>query len=63
MSAGPYASRSSVQRGLLSANTLTSNVRDQRRRALGAPLADRHLSAPGPVPASGMPTRDDRCIA
>jgi hypothetical protein len=40
-----------------------SNVRDQRRRALGAPLADRHLSAPGPVPASGVPTRDDRCIA
>jgi len=41
----------------------TSNVRDQRRRALGAPLADRHLSAPWPVPASGVPTRDDRCIA
>jgi hypothetical protein len=42
---------------------LPSNVRDQRRRALGAPLADRHLSAPVPVPASGVPTRDDRCIA
>ena len=39
------------------------NVRDQRRRAVGAPLADRNLSAPVPVPASGMPTRDDRCIA
>jgi hypothetical protein len=39
------------------------NVRDQRRRALGAPLADRNLSAPVPVPASGVPTRDDRCIA
>jgi hypothetical protein len=42
---------------------VTPNVRDQRRRALGAPLADRNLSAPGPVPASGVPTRDDRCIA
>jgi hypothetical protein len=39
------------------------NVRDQRRRALGAPLADRNLSAPVLVPASGVPTRDDRCIA
>jgi hypothetical protein len=39
------------------------NVRDQRRRALGAPLADRNLSAPGPVPASGVLTRDERCIA
>jgi hypothetical protein len=39
------------------------NVRDQRRRALGAPLADRNLSAQDPVPASGVPTRDDRCIA
>jgi len=42
---------------------MTSNVRDQRRRALGAPLADRCLSAPIPVPASGVPTRADRCIA
>jgi hypothetical protein len=41
---------------------LASNVRDQRRRALGAPLADRNRSAPVPVLASGMPTRDDRCI-
>jgi hypothetical protein len=40
-----------------------SNVRDQRRRAFGAPLADRSLSKPGHVPASGVPTRDDRCIA
>jgi hypothetical protein len=39
------------------------NVRDQRRRALGAPLADRNPSALAPVPASGVPTRDDRCIA
>jgi len=43
--------------------TALHNVRDQRRRALGAPLADRSLSAPVPVPASGVPTRDDRCIA
>jgi len=39
------------------------NVRDQRRRAVGAPLADRRLSEHPPVPASGVPTRDDRCIA
>jgi len=42
---------------------MPSNVRDQRRRAVGAPLADRSLSKPGHVPASGVPTRDDRCIA
>ena len=42
---------------------MRSNVRDQRRRALGAPLADCNPSAPVPVPASGVPTRDDRCIA
>ena len=29
----------------------------------GAPLADRHLSKPGHVPASGVPTRAVRCIA
>jgi len=29
----------------------------------GAPLADPNLSAPEPVPASGVTTRDDRCIA
>jgi hypothetical protein len=39
------------------------NARDQRRRAVGAPLADRNLSAPVPVPASGVPTSADRCIA
>jgi hypothetical protein len=42
---------------------MRSNARDQRRRAVGAPLADRSLSAPVPVPASGVPTRDDHCIA
>jgi len=42
---------------------VTPNVRDQRRRALGAPLADRHLSKPRHVPASGVPTSADRCIA
>jgi hypothetical protein len=42
---------------------LPSNVRDQRRRAVGAPLADPNLSAPPAVPASGVTTRDDRCIA
>jgi hypothetical protein len=42
---------------------LSPNVRDQRRRVVGAPPADRNLSAPVPVPASGVPTRDDHCIA
>jgi hypothetical protein len=42
---------------------MRSNVRDQRRRAVGAPLADPFVSSPVPVPASGVPTRDDRCIA
>jgi hypothetical protein len=42
---------------------LPPNVRDQRRRALGAPLADRNLSEPLAPCASGVPTRDDRCIA
>ena len=39
------------------------NVRDQRRRAVGAPLADRNLWELLAVPASGVTTRDDRCIA
>jgi hypothetical protein len=47
----------------LTSRAMPPNARDQRRRALGAPLADRNLSAPVPVPAGGVPTRDDRCIA
>jgi len=39
------------------------NVRDQRRRAVGAPLADLNLWEPLAILASGVPTRDDRCIA
>jgi hypothetical protein len=39
------------------------NVRDQRRRAVGAPLAGQNLSGLLAVPASGVTTRDDRCIA
>jgi hypothetical protein len=42
---------------------MTPNVRDQRRRVVGAPLADSNLSSPRPVRASGVTTRDDRCIA
>jgi hypothetical protein len=42
---------------------MTPNVRDQRRRAVGAPLADASLWKLLAVPASGVPTRDDRCIA
>jgi hypothetical protein len=39
------------------------NVRDQRRRAVGAPLAEQNLWIPLAGPASGVPTSDDRCIA
>jgi hypothetical protein len=39
------------------------NVRDQRRRALGAPLAGQNLWIPLAGTASGVTTRDDRCIA
>ncbi len=39
------------------------NVRDQRRRAVGAPLADRILCDPLAVSASGVTTSADRCIA
>jgi hypothetical protein len=42
---------------------MTPNVRDQRRRAVGAPLADRNPGVPLAVLASGVTTRDDRCIA
>jgi hypothetical protein len=60
--AAEKAPRATAQQ-VLGIMRMPSNVRDQRRRALGAPLADRSLSAPAPVPASGVPTRDDRCIA
>ena len=39
------------------------DVRDQRQRALDAPLAERNFWEPLAVPASGVTTRDDRCIA
>jgi hypothetical protein len=42
---------------------MTPNVRDQRRRAVGAPLAEQNLWVPPAVLASGVTTRDDRCIA
>jgi hypothetical protein len=42
---------------------LPSNVRDQRRRAVGAPLAGKNLWEPLAIPASGVTTSDDRCIA
>jgi hypothetical protein len=42
---------------------LTPNVRDQRRRAVGALLAAESLWEPLAVPASGVTTSDDRCIA
>jgi len=40
-----------------------SNVRDQRRRALGATLAELGQWMALAVSASGVTTRDDRCIA
>ena len=40
-----------------------SNVRDQRRRAVGAPLARETLWIPLAVPASGVTTSAERCIA
>jgi hypothetical protein len=40
-----------------------SNVRDQRRRAVGAPLARESQWALLAVPASGVTTSADRCIA
>jgi hypothetical protein len=40
-----------------------SNVRDQRRRAVGAPLADRNRKMPLALGASGVTTSADRCIA
>jgi hypothetical protein len=42
---------------------LPYNVRDQRRRAVGAPLADRNFLEPHARNAGGVTTRDDRCIA
>jgi hypothetical protein len=39
------------------------NVRDQRRRAVGAPLAKVALKTRRALVASGVTTRDDRCIA
>jgi hypothetical protein len=39
-----------------------ANARDQRRRAVGAPLADRNLREPLAVPASGVTTSAERCI-
>jgi hypothetical protein len=42
---------------------MTPNDRDQRRRAVGAPLARENLWEPLAVPASGVTTSDDRCIA
>jgi hypothetical protein len=42
---------------------VTPNVRDQRRRAVGAPLAEQNLWELLAVPAIGVTTEADRCIA
>ena len=42
---------------------MPSNVRDQRRRAVGAPLAEQSLWMALAVPASGVTTSAERCIA
>jgi predicted XRE-type DNA-binding protein len=39
------------------------NARDQRRRAVGAPLAERNLWEPLGLVASGVTTSAERCIA
>jgi hypothetical protein len=39
------------------------NVRDQRRRAVGAPLAERAIGIRPAQAASGVTTSADRCIA
>jgi hypothetical protein len=39
------------------------NVRDQRRRAVGAPLAESNPKEPLAVLASGVTTSAERCIA
>jgi len=38
------------------------NARDQRRRAVGAPLADQNPWAALAISASGVTTSADRCI-
>jgi hypothetical protein len=40
-----------------------SNARDQRRRAVGAPLARVAVDFQLAVPASGVTTSTERCIA
>ena len=42
---------------------MPSNVRDQRRRTVGAPLADRTSGDPLAPCASGVTTSAERCIA
>jgi hypothetical protein len=42
---------------------MTPNVRDQRRRAVGTPLAEPDHWEQLAVPASGVTTSADRCIA
>jgi len=46
-----------------SALAMRPNVRDQRRRTVGAPLAGRALGELLALCASGVTTRGDRCIA
>jgi hypothetical protein len=50
-------------RGLLWFPMVPSNVRDQRRRAFGAPLARRNPWEPLALVASGVTTSAERCIA
>jgi len=42
---------------------MTPNVRDQRRRAVGAPLAQVAVGVPLADFASGVTTSAERCIA
>jgi len=59
IAAGP----SSCHMTLAQPNLVLSNVRDQRRRAVGAPLAEPSLWKPLAHLASGVKTSADRCIA
>jgi hypothetical protein len=61
LSAGTQPAAKSI--AAITSCRMRSNVRDQRRRAVGAPLAGENLWEPLAVPASGVTTSDDRCIA
>jgi hypothetical protein len=58
-----YSGDNNISATHRAAPPVTPNVRDQRRRAVGASLAGENQWEPLAVPASGVTTSDDRCIA